>query len=56
MEQLDIDPDNLLVVALDFVELLADMYTVVIGHFDVAALDDNVHALTSPTVVLRVDR
>src|SRR5438477_38551 len=56
VEKLDVDSDDLLVVALDLVELLADVYAVVIGHLDVAALDDDVHALTSPTVVLRVDR
>jgi hypothetical protein len=37
-----------MVVALDLAELLTDMLSVMIGHFDVAALDEYVHALTSP--------
>jgi len=44
VKQLDVDADELVVVALDLRQLVSDMLPVVIGHLDVAALDDDVHS------------
>src|SRR5690606_18370680 len=42
--QLDLDPDDLLVVPVSLGELLLDLPPEVVGHLEVAALDDDVHA------------
>jgi hypothetical protein len=44
VEQLDVDADQLLVVPLHLRQLVGDMYAVMIGHLDIAALHDDVHA------------
>jgi hypothetical protein len=44
VEEFDIGPDYPVVIALDSGELLCDVLPVVIGHFDVAAPHDNIHA------------
>src|SRR5690606_17477666 len=43
VEQPDVDPEQLLVVPLDFAQLLPDVYAVVLGYLDVSTLDDDVH-------------
>jgi hypothetical protein len=42
--ELYVGPDELLVVPLDLAQLVGDVLPVVIGDFDVPALDDNVHS------------
>ena len=44
MKKLNIDADELLVVPLDLVQLVGDMLAVMVGNFDIAAFDDDVHA------------
>ena len=44
VKQLDVDADELVVVTLDLRQLVGDMLPVMIGHLDVAALDDDVHS------------
>src|SRR5918999_1838011 len=36
VEELDIDADDLIVIALDLAELVADQHPIVVGHLDVA--------------------
>jgi hypothetical protein len=44
VEQLNVGPDQLLVVAFDLAQFVGDMFPIVIGNLYVAALDDNVHS------------
>jgi hypothetical protein len=44
VEQFDVDADQFSVIALDLEELLADVLPVMIRNFDIAALDNDVHA------------
>src|SRR5262245_59726858 len=44
MEELDADFDEFVVVPLDLVKLLGNMHPVVVGHLNVSALDDDIHA------------
>jgi len=47
VEELHVDAHDLLVVPLDLAQLVGDVLAVVIGHFDIATLDNDVHALAS---------
>ena len=44
MEQFDVDPDQLAVVPFDLAQLVGDVRSVMVGHLDVSALDNDVHA------------
>jgi hypothetical protein len=44
VEELHVNSDQLLVVALDLRQFVCDMFPVMVGNLYVAALDDNVHS------------
>jgi len=50
--QLDVDPDDLLVVSLQLVQLVGDVLTVVIGDLKIAALHNDLHACDLPTMMV----
>ena len=44
VRQLDVDPDDLVVVPFNFLKFVGNVHSVMRGHLNISALDDNVHA------------
>ncbi|MFC0508171.1 hypothetical protein [Micromonospora costi] len=57
MEQFDVHPNELVIVAFDLGEFLGYVHPVMVRHFDVSALDHDVHVTSlARTVFDRYDR